>query len=157
MLSSLLRPRKGRRRIDHSPFSSPFQSSPIPANNTAHDEDGHSEEGDARDDERAHTYDDNGQTYNEDDIDEDEEDEEDGPLLPIFSAAILGRPIRVRTILTLTNRRSRCVAYIRYHSFHSNPHSPKMRNDTFLGPAARSPAVSIPRQADPVANQSESL
>lgn len=116
MLSSLLRTKKGRRRpTEHSPFSSPYgttqanpeeQSSPLllsrPSRPIRHasadftetedsithsDEDrngGRGEEDEEQDDE-----------FNEDD-DNREEGEEDGedediPLLPIFSAAHLGR------------------------------------------------------------------
>ncbi|CAD0088489.1 unnamed protein product [Aureobasidium mustum] len=69
MLSTLLRPRK--RRADKSPFSSPFNSSPLAARNDYDRIDDHEDA---------------------DDCDEDDggEDELDTPLLPIFSAAHLG-------------------------------------------------------------------
>ena len=71
MLSTLLRPRNRRRR-DKSPYSSPFNSSPLAARND-YQEINNNEE-------------------NEDDYDEDEGDEDDDgtPLLPIFSSAHLG-------------------------------------------------------------------
>jgi len=103
MLSSLLRPKQGRRRVEHSPFSSQYndRSSPIVARNQrlgARHNSADFTETDVDDD----------ITESEDDGDpeaegeEDEEDEEDGngeededgegetPLLPIFSAAHLG-------------------------------------------------------------------
>jgi hypothetical protein len=69
MLSTLLRPKK--RRADKSPFSSPFESSPLAARND---------------------YDQLHDNEDADDYDEDDggEDELDAPLLPIFSAAHLG-------------------------------------------------------------------
>jgi len=75
MLSSLLRPRKGRRRIDRSPYASPFTS---PAINNQEETDEDPDEQDHGDGE----YDD--QSYSED------QDDEDEPLLPLFSAALLG-------------------------------------------------------------------
>jgi hypothetical protein len=69
MLSTLLRPKK--RRADKSPFSSPFESSPLAARND---------------------YDQIDDNEDADDYDEDDggEDDLDTPLLPIFSAAHLG-------------------------------------------------------------------
>jgi hypothetical protein len=97
MLSSLLRPKKGRKRVEqHSPFSSQYadQSSPILARNR-------------RREARHVTADftetelDDENTEDEEDVDEDEDEEElegddedgdgDTPLLPIFSAAHLGQ------------------------------------------------------------------
>jgi len=70
MLSTLLRPKK--RRADKSPFSSPFETSPLAARND---------------------YDQIDDNEDADDYDEDDdggEDDLDTPLLPIFSAALLG-------------------------------------------------------------------
>lgn len=80
MLSTLLRPRK--RRADKSPFSSPFNSSPLAARND---------------------YDQIDDNEDADDYDEDDggEDDLDAPLLPIFSAAHLGffyRPLCSREL-----------------------------------------------------------
>lgn len=69
MLSTLLRPRK--KRVDRSPFSSPFNSSPLAARNDYDQIDDHG----------------NGDDYDEDDGGE---DDVGAPLLPIFSAAHLG-------------------------------------------------------------------
>lgn len=102
MLSSLLRPKKGRRRVEHSPFSSQFndRSSPIVARNqrlgarratadfteTEVDDDITETEDDGDGDDN-----DEGEDEEEDDqAEEDEDGEEDSPLLPIFSAAHLG-------------------------------------------------------------------
>ena len=71
MLSTLLRPRK--RRADKSPFSSPFNSSPLATRN---------------DYDQIHD-----QEAGEDYEDDDGEDDVDAPLLPIFSAALLGKQI----------------------------------------------------------------
>ena len=106
MLSSFLRPKRGRRHANHSPFSSPYDdrrdspaSARTPSRNArrrpARDYDGseHSHE-----DEREH--DDNEEAVEDgddhDEEDEDDEDDEDGlgestPLLPIFSAEHLGK------------------------------------------------------------------
>lgn len=101
MLSSLLRPRKGRRRVEqHSPFSSRYgdQSSPIAergkrfdgrhatadfTETELDDEDTEDEDGDEEMEEQEGEEEDGG--------DEDEDGHEDMPLLPIFSAAHLGR------------------------------------------------------------------
>jgi hypothetical protein len=86
MLSSLLRPKKTRRRVEeHSPFSSPyaerrhatadFTEDDGEDENTEDEEDQDEEEGDDDDDDEAI---------------EEEDGDEDTPLLPIFSAAHLG-------------------------------------------------------------------
>ena len=108
MLSSLLRPKRGRRRVEHSPFSSQInnQSSPIAARNqrlevrhatadftetdvddeiTETEDDGHDEEDEDEEDEDGDVGDAQG------DEDDDEDGEEDSPLLPLFSAAHLGK------------------------------------------------------------------
>jgi hypothetical protein len=95
MLSSLLRPKKGRRRVEHSPFSSHYadQSSPLLARNervrhatadfteTEFDEDNTEDEEDEEDQEEDHE---------EIEVDDDEDGHDETPLLPIFSAAHLG-------------------------------------------------------------------
>ena len=79
MLSSLLRPRKGRRRSDRSLYASPFTS---PAINNQEDTDEDPDEQDHGDGE----YDDGDYSGSQDD--------EGEPLLPIFSAAHLGTGTR---------------------------------------------------------------
>ena len=78
MLSSLLRPRQGRRRVDRSSFVSPFTS-------PAYQNQGDTEE-DIDQQERGRG------AYNrgEESDGEGGEDEDNEPLLPIFSAAHLG-------------------------------------------------------------------
>jgi hypothetical protein len=80
MLSTLLRPKK--RRTDKSPYSSPFESSPLAVRND---------------------YDQRNDNEDADDYDEDDggEDDLDAPLLPIFSAAHLG--VCYSITCTLTN------------------------------------------------------
>jgi len=100
MLSSLLRPRRARPRVEeHSPFSSVYpdqDSSPIIARQErqirhATADWTETEEGDDNTED-----DEDGQDDGEDeagdpeDADEDEDGDEDTPLLPIFSAAHLG-------------------------------------------------------------------
>lgn len=96
MLSSLLRPKKGRKRVEqHSPFSSQYadQSSPILARNqrrearhaTADFTETEPEEDDTEDGEDVEDQEDD-----EVEGEEDEDGDEDTPLLPIFSAAHLG-------------------------------------------------------------------
>ena len=110
MLSSLLRPKKHRQRVEeHSPFSSvyPVDSSPIVArqerqvrhatadwteteaedDNSEGDDDGEDIDEDGVDREAG---DEEEGEEEEEDQDEDEDGEEDTPLLPIFSAAHLG-------------------------------------------------------------------
>lgn len=87
MLSSLLRPRKGRRRIDKSP-SSPYSTSPGAVRNRNRNDD-HDNEHDSDEDEEQDEYNGADMGYHEEDEEEDD-DEENTPLLPIFSAAILG-------------------------------------------------------------------
>ncbi|KAF2227098.1 hypothetical protein BDZ85DRAFT_58434 [Elsinoe ampelina] len=84
MLSSLLRPRRPRRRVDRSPFSSPFTGSP---ENTRHGQPdrGRPVHTDEDEDDQQEEYDEDDQTYEE--LDEGSEDSQ--PLLPIFSAAHL--------------------------------------------------------------------
>ncbi|TVY49034.1 Calcium channel, partial [Lachnellula occidentalis] len=119
MLSSLLRPKKHRQRVEeHSPFSSVYpddNSSPIVArqerqvrhatadwteteaddDNTERDDDEedideHGGEGEAGDEEEEEEEEEEGDgDEDEDDDDDDEDGEEDTPLLPIFSATHL--------------------------------------------------------------------
>ncbi|RDW69847.1 hypothetical protein BP6252_08867 [Coleophoma cylindrospora] len=102
MLSSLLRPKKGRRRVEqHSPFSSMLdpsspaaeRSRPFPRHATAdftetENDDENSDEDEDLDD--HHDDEDEEEDEDDDEGDEDDEDgDEDTPLLPIFSAAHL--------------------------------------------------------------------
>lgn len=87
MLSSLLRPKKTRRRVqEHSPFSSQYAGHRHATADFTED-DGEDEITEDEDEEEDDQED-------EEDINEDAIDEEDGgeeaPLLPIFSAAHLG-------------------------------------------------------------------
>ncbi|KAF4549071.1 putative ion transport protein [Elsinoe fawcettii] len=85
MLSSLLRPRRPRRRVDRSPFSSPFTASPEQVRH-GEQERGRPEHTDEDEDgDQAEEYDEDDHTYEE--LDEGSEDSQ--PLLPIFSAAHL--------------------------------------------------------------------
>jgi hypothetical protein len=97
MLSSLLRPKKGRRRVEqHSPFSSQYadQSSPIVARHqrlearhaTADFTETEIEDEDTEDEEDVEQEDE------EIEVEDDEDGDEETPLLPIFSAAHLGKP-----------------------------------------------------------------
>lgn len=101
MLSSLLRPKRARQRVEeHSPFSSVFpdqDSSPIIARQErqirhATADWTETEEGDdnTEDDEDGQDADEDDEAGDPDDADEDEDGDEDTPLLPIFSAAHLG-------------------------------------------------------------------
>lgn len=95
MLSSLLRPKKGRQRVqEHSPFSSfaVDQSSPLAARHVARhataDFTTDNDDEDTEEDEDVEEEDEN--AVEEMDGEDDEDGEEDTPLLPIFSAAHLG-------------------------------------------------------------------
>ena len=105
MLSSILRPKKGRAGRERSPFSSPYaglQSSPIAARRSGADERRRAA-AELNDDEAS------GERQGVGDEEEDDDDDdltpdygadEDGhdeatPLLPIFSAAHLGIPLHV--------------------------------------------------------------
>lgn len=101
MLSSLLRPKKGRNRVEqHSPFSSQYndQSSPIVERRKRLDARHASADFTETDldDENTDEEDEEEEVEQEEaeDADDDGEDDEDGhediPLLPIFSAAHLG-------------------------------------------------------------------
>jgi hypothetical protein len=102
MFSSLLRPKKGRQRVTYSPSSSPFgdQSSPLiarqqragPRRTTADftetdAEDSNTEEEDGQEvgEEEPQEEEDNGHEA------EDEDGDVDSHILPIFSAAHLGK------------------------------------------------------------------
>lgn len=105
MLSSLLRPKKGRKRVEqHSPFSSQYadQSSPILARNQRREtrhatadftetelDDENTEDEDEEEEEDMEL----GQDEEDIEGDDDEDGDEDIPLLPIFSAAHLGQII----------------------------------------------------------------
>src|SRR4051812_11236698 len=105
MLSSLLRPKKARRRVEHSPLSSLYadQSSPLlarqqrlqPRHATAdftetEAEDSVTEDGDEGEN-RPGADDEDPEGEGEEGMgDRGDEDGEDSPLLPIFSAAHLG-------------------------------------------------------------------
>lgn len=99
MLSSLLRPRKARQRVqEHSPFSSPYPGPDTESPSYARQErqvrhaTADWTETEAEDD---ITEDEEGDVGQEEDIEGEEESDEDGdedtPLLPIFSAAHLGK------------------------------------------------------------------
>jgi len=106
MLSSLLRPKRGRRRVEHSPFSSQFNdpSSPIAARNqrlgTRHatadftetdvDDDITETEDDGNPEDEEGEEDEEDEDEEDSQDEEDEDGEEESPLLPIFSAAHLG-------------------------------------------------------------------
>jgi hypothetical protein len=113
MLSSLLRPKKGRRRVEqHSPFSSRYddQSSPIAERRKRLDarhatadftetelDDENTEEEDEEEDGEQ-------EGLGEDEGDEDDEDgHADSPLLPIFSAAHLGTYVYCSSEYMLTS------------------------------------------------------
>ncbi len=86
MLSSLLRPKKARRRVEESPlFTSPYAGHAAADFTEDDEEDEHTEDDDDQDD--------GGDEEGEEEMTEGE-DGEDGdsnsPLLPIFSAAHLG-------------------------------------------------------------------
>jgi hypothetical protein len=87
MLSSLLRPKKARPRVEeHSPYSSPYAERQHATADFSED-DGEDEITEDEDGEEEA-----GEENGDDGEDVDEEDgEEDTPLLPIFSAAHLGR------------------------------------------------------------------
>ena len=83
MLSSLLRPKKARRRVEeHSPFSSPYAAQRHATADFTED-DGEDENTEDEDDQEEEEGDD-------EDAIEEEDGDEDTPLLPIFSAAHLG-------------------------------------------------------------------
>lgn len=96
MLSSLLRPKKSRRRVEHSPFSSQYAdpSSPIAARHqrlearhaTADFTETELDDEDTEEEEDEEDVD----QQEEDEGDNNEDGDEDTPLLPIFSAAHLG-------------------------------------------------------------------
>ena len=102
MLSSLLRPKKSRRRVEHSPFSSHYADQTNPSADGYHrpkarhaTADFTETELDDEDTEEAEQEDDDDDNDEDEDQDQEEGDgDEDGdidtPLLPIFSAAHLG-------------------------------------------------------------------
>ena len=115
MLSSIFKPKKGRRRHhdrERSPFSSPYSDRipPIAARRSEPEErrrvtaDFEDEEGDEDEDEEEASH------YDEDESDGDEDGDEDHdatPLLPIFEASQLGtaRPSqRLSTLLTFVSQ-----------------------------------------------------
>jgi hypothetical protein len=89
MLSSLLRPKRARPRVEeHSPYSSPYAGRRHATADFTED-DGEDEITEDEDDEEEA-----GGENGDDGEDIDEEDgEEDTPLLPIFSAAHLGNSL----------------------------------------------------------------
>jgi hypothetical protein len=95
MLSSLLRPKKGRRRVEqHSPFSSRYDDQPSPIAERRKRLDARHATADftESDIDDEHTEEEDDEEDAEQGEDEDDEDgHEDTPLLPIFSAAHLGR------------------------------------------------------------------
>lgn len=87
MLSSLLRPKKVRRRVEeHSPFSSPYaERRHATADFTEDDgEDENTEDEDEQEEEEEDNLEEEQEAIEEEDGDE------DTPLLPLFSAAHLG-------------------------------------------------------------------
>lgn len=174
MLSSLLRPRKARQRVqEHSPFSSPFPepdlSSPLIARRdrqvrhaTADWTETEADDDDSDDDEDGHP----GRLIDDDVVEADEEEDdghegnEDGddesPLLPIFSAAHLGILYRFGScdiyIQPSANSLCRCAASIQLNPRHTTYRPPKNRNNPNLGPTTLTASLPIPGQADAAAN-----
>ncbi|TVY85115.1 Calcium channel, partial [Lachnellula suecica] len=100
MLSSLLRPKRARQRVEeHSPFSSVFpgpDSSPLAARHerqvrhaTADWTETEADDDNSEDQDDAEDIDGEDEAGDEDEDEDDEDGDEDTPLLPIFSAAHL--------------------------------------------------------------------
>ncbi|KAF4634073.1 hypothetical protein G7Y89_g4042 [Cudoniella acicularis] len=174
MLSSLLRPRKARQRVqERSPFSSPFPgpdvSSPTYARQErqvrhatadwteteAEDENTEDEDDDDDDDD-----DDNEEADEEGEEGDDGEGDEDGgsdtPLLPIFSAAHLGN-YPLSAIRISANTSIRLAASIQSHTCNPPYRPPQNRNDFDLGPASITAGIPIPSQADAAADSNNAL
>jgi hypothetical protein len=84
MLSSLLRPKKARRRVEeHAQFSSPYAERRHATADFTED-DGEDENTEDEDDQEE------GEEGDGEEVIEEEDGDEDTPLLPIFSAAHLG-------------------------------------------------------------------
>ena len=103
MLSSLLRPKRSRRRVEHSPFSSHYADQTNPSADRYHRPKARHATADFTetelDDEDTEEAEQEEEDDDDNDEDEDQEQEEgagdedgveDTPLLPIFSAAHLG-------------------------------------------------------------------
>jgi hypothetical protein len=88
MLSSLLRPKKARPHVEeHSPFASPYPERRNAADWT--EDDGEDENTEDEDD--LEEGEDEEDSDNEEVIEEEDGEDEDTPLLPLFSAAHLGK------------------------------------------------------------------
>jgi hypothetical protein len=115
MLSSLLRPKKARRRVEeHSPFSSPYAERRHATADFTED-DGEDENTEDEDDQEEDEGDD-------EEAIEEEDGDEDTPLLPIFSAAHLGISSQpCIEYLLISNRLSSCVQPYPRDSTHCPP------------------------------------
>ena len=175
MLSSLLRPKKGRRNRDRSPFSSPYagiQASPIAAQRSTQEERRRA----------AADFDGDDSLPDDDGLDEEEEEndeihvqDEDGdegegdhgettPLLPIFSAAQLGMlwqsPIsfsRFVPSLLITDNLQRRAAGIQPYPYRTTACGSKMRDYAIVGSAPVTTGFAIPSEANTAANFDVSL
>jgi hypothetical protein len=96
-----------------------------------------------------------GENYDEDD---DDDAQRDGPLLPVFSAEVLGTQshanCEMSTPLTLSLR---STAHLQHHPCDSDISHPAMRDDPLVGPAALPPSQPVPSEADPATDPLESL
>ena len=167
MLSSS-RKFRGRSRRDRSPFSSPrtgLLASPLGARRSSLEErrrpaGGFNHEGSFAP--KIKIEEEGPEEEEEEEVeDEDEELDEDGdaettPLLPIFSAAHLGRPVlplNGRLTLMPNSVYHRLLACLQSHAHHSLAHRPSMRNNPLMGPATIAPSLPVPGQADPARNK----
>lgn len=164
MLSSLSRlTGKDHHHGERSPFSSPFSgrlSTPVAARRSSLEERRRpayfnrqvspspaspiGEEDDENDDD--------GDDNNDEDLDADEDGGgETSPLLPIFSAAHLGRLQNFLLIspMLISNRCSPCV---QPHSLHPPPDCATMRDNAVLGSATVAPSLPIPCETHTAAN-----
>ena len=92
--------------------------------------------------------------YDGDEDDEDEDRQRDGPLLPVFSAEVLGtRRIMLACLLVHgTDNIRRSHTHLQHHARHSHNPRSAMRNHAVMGPAALPASVAISRQAHPAAD-----
>jgi hypothetical protein len=97
----------------------------------------------------------NGLPYDAELDDEDDDGRRDGPLLPVFSAELLGPSppwSSLPPFLCCANQPPRPHPNLRQHAQHSRPARPAMRDDPQLGPAALPAGLAVPRQAHPAAD-----
>lgn len=93
--------------------------------------------------------------YDGGDEDEDDGRRQDGPLLPVFSSAVLGMHIWIMMLLlqiALLTTSHRSHPHLQHHTRYPHNTCPTMRNHAFVGPIALAAGFPVSCQTHPATN-----